>query len=756
MKSHVNDILTTSNISMRGENLSEDLESGDLDSILCSASCQSLIHDSVSEDLTLPVTPSVDRKTYGGSEKSSNTKGKGIFFKGKVNDSSKQDEKSTANNDNAHTLGRLEEQKNLKKSTKTFVWELLLDIMDAAMKSVAFYFFLNSANDQQEFYNPLLIALTLTALTTFCSSVWRIREIQEMLFVMMKGYSLRWKKGERIVGNKSAGQEPRVKRDMNARLRKQEFVSSLQALVSDLPWISIGIVHGSNHVLNKFGVVSIAYSAYVFGMKFPYIIALVKNGLKKRVPMYTVCPAEIKIGIGYSYDEDPEDAMETAYLNATKELGEERTPSLALIFMTSNVEHEKALDMFKQLTDGRVPFSGCTTCRGAMIGTQCRQKRSMRLISIWTIYDPEGMYEVGMADLNSASNKSKIRRVVKQSVKATDQFCKRKANESLSNPVIQGKPSFVWINPPPGPEDVVIIGVQEGIGSDDVEIIGGTSADNDVSGEWKQWNSRSGVVSNGLVFVIARCSAQLKGCAFTGYTASPKVGIVTKMNGPRHILTIDNRPAGEVYDEWTSGHFKDLWDDPEDSVILGPSSVYPLGQVVSQDWNKENVYRTLHPHLLIKNDKSVTVFSDVYEGQEICMMVGTKETIQSKISAVATHVLRSSGIPTSELRGALVVFCAGAMLYCGTDGIDVACGKLDQAFGGVNYLGIHTFGEQGPFPDGTIRHGNLMFSALVFSSRRKIMKLSNLDSDEFVLETDPKFKEIVLNGGIIGGESYVN
>ena len=48
----------------------------------------------------------------------------------------------------------------------------------------------------------------------------------------------------------------------------------------------------------------------------------------------------------------------------------------------------------------------------------------------------------------------------------------------------------------------------------------------------------------------------------------------------------------------------------------------------------------------------------------------------------------STGIPTSELRGALVVFCAGAMMYVGKDGMNAACGKLDQALGGANYLGI--------------------------------------------------------------------
>ena len=37
----------------------------------------------------------------------------------------------------------------------------------------------------------------------------------------------------------------------------------------------------------------------------------------------------------------------------------------------------------------------------------------------------------------------------------------------------------------------------------------------------------------------------------------------------------------------------------------------------------------------------------------------------------------------------------GAMMYVEKDGMNAACGKLDAALGGANYLGIHTFGEQG-------------------------------------------------------------
>ena len=36
----------------------------------------------------------------------------------------------------------------------------------------------------------------------------------------------------------------------------------------------------------------------------------------------------------------------------------------------------------------------------------------------------------------------------------------------------------------------------------------------------------------------------------------------------------------------------------------------------------------------------------------------------------ASNVLRSTGIRMSEIRGALVVFCAGAMMYVGKDGMN--------------------------------------------------------------------------------------
>ena len=485
------------------------------------------------------------------------------------------------NTDERMSFATLEELKELKKEIKAFTFDMLMDFFDVYLKCQDFYIFMimKLGEERKEYFKPLLSALTIACIISFFSTLWRLKEVQEMRFVAAHGYSRRWKKGERMVSTGS-GTDPRVARDMKDRIRRKQFLTSFQAFFSDLPWLTIGIFQGSTYVLNTFGILSIANSAFGFGMKFTSIIDLIKQGLKKKVPLFTVCPAEIKIGSGCSYDEDASKAISNAYNDAITECGSGvgKHPSLVLVFMTANVDHEDALQKLNELTEGKVPYSGCTIFRGAMMGNQYRQNDEMRLISVWILNDPEGLYEVGMADLNQASNTDEIQNIVANVVRNTEEICKNKALEDPDNPVVHGNADFVWINPPPGSEDIIISAIQEGFGSPNVEIIGGSCADNDFSGSWKQWNSKTGLVTNGMPFVIGRCSAQVKACAFTGYSATPKVGKVTKMNGPRHIITIDDKPAGQVYDNWTSGHFKDLWRDPEDSNILGPSTVYPLGQ----------------------------------------------------------------------------------------------------------------------------------------------------------------------------------
>ena len=92
--------------------------------------------------------------------------------------------------------------------------------------------------------------------------------------------------------------------------------------------------------------------------------------------------------------------------------------------MTANMDHERALSRLNIITEGKViylfliytfnsnkftgkiQYSGCTISHGAMEGGFWRNTEELRITSIWAIHDPEGLYELGMADLNKESESS--------------------------------------------------------------------------------------------------------------------------------------------------------------------------------------------------------------------------------------------------------------------------------------------------------------------------------------------------------------
>merc|ERR1711964_540337 len=108
------------------------------------------------------------------------------------------------------------------------------------------------------------------------------------------------------------------------------------------------------------------------------------------------------------------------------------------------------------------------------------------------------------------------------------------------------------------------------------------------------------------------------------------------------------------------------------------SSLFPLGQVCGEDFDGEPFMRSMHPHMLVKADRSMTLFSDVAVGETIVLMSGTKANIVNRSAGVATHIVRESAFSLAEIRGAFVVFCAGCMMYA-DDSMDAAALKLNTA-----------------------------------------------------------------------------
>merc|ERR1719408_870111 len=75
----------------------------------------------------------------------------------------------------------------------------------------------------------------------------------------------------------------------------------------------------------------------------------------------------------------------------------------------------------------------------------------------------------------------------------------------------------------------------------------------------------------------------------------------------------------------------------------------------------------------------------------------------------------------ARVAGVMMVYCAGCMMAVnsGKDGAEQMrrlTSTLAGCFAGQPFLAYHPFGEQGFYPSKSVNHhGNLMFSALVFS-----------------------------------------
>jgi hypothetical protein len=165
--------------------------------------------------------------------------------------------------------------------------------------------------------------------------------------------------------------------------------------------------------------------------------------------------------------------------------------------------------------------------------------------------------------------------------------------------------------------------------------------------------------------------------------------------------------------------------------ILAPSALFPLGRKVGLDVEEEPCYQMLHPSE-ISDKHHINMFAGVKDGDEIELLRGSEETLVSEISDVCHRLMLNQGFSSSDIKGALVIYCAGCML-ASKPHIPRVVKRLNHALNNAPFIGTFNFGEQGRYPNGQIGHGNLMFSVLLFSSRSKaVLKDNSLKRDSIV------------------------
>ncbi len=365
------------------------------------------------------------------------------------------------------------------------------------------------------------------------------------------------------------------------------------------------------------------------------------------------------------------------------------TPDLLILYCSDTYDGGTLL---RTLT-GRFPdcaVHGGTSFRGVMSheGFHSRQGRGL---GVFAIRDPDGAYGVGAAEMNGDPR----------------QAAQTAVFSALDHAGRPGEiPDLVWLIGAPGQEEQVLLGIADILGPS-VPVAGGSSADNDVAGNWSQF-SGDRIHGNAVTLSVLFPSGPVSYAFHSGYTPTETRGVVTRADSHKAI-EIDGEPAARVYNRWTGGIIEHAL--PGGGNILSATTLYPLGREVGQV-ERMGYYRLSHPDS-VTAAQELTLFSEIQQGDEVVLMTGDRNSLVSRAGRVAESAIRARELTPDGIAGALVIYCAGCMLAVQDDMPEVA-NNLNRSLGGRPFLGTFTFGEQGCFLEGENYHGNLMISVVIF------------------------------------------
>jgi hypothetical protein len=363
-------------------------------------------------------------------------------------------------------------------------------------------------------------------------------------------------------------------------------------------------------------------------------------------------------------------------------------PQLAILHGSVNFD----LPLLQKILTASLPcpLHGATSCKGVMTHSG-HSVASSSGVALFVISDADGDYGVACQSFDD-------------NPKLTAEAAVRTA---IANAGRTGElPDLIWLSATPGSEDLVLAGLREVVGHS-VPIVGGSAADNSISGEWRVFD-RDVIYQSGLTISVFFPSGHVFDVFQSGYTPTENSGMVTKAES-RRILEIDGKPAAVVYDEWTSGQVLPVGES--EASILMESTLWPLGRTKGLHV-EDHDYLLVHPSSR-HADESISVFADVAVGETVTQMSGDKQSLvyrAGRVSSLAMSGLERSG---SQPLGGLVVFCAGCMLSV-QDQMDDVVREINAGLEGLPFLGVFTFGEQGRLQSGGSLHGNLMISCTVF------------------------------------------
>ena len=362
-------------------------------------------------------------------------------------------------------------------------------------------------------------------------------------------------------------------------------------------------------------------------------------------------------------------------------------PDLLIVAFNTDLAADQLQQQFT--TQFNCPILGGSSCLGSLTLSQ-QQHIAHATISVLVIQDPDGDYAVGecrlQADYRSAA------------CDALDTALDRSKRGAES-------PALIWCILPPGNEETILEGFADIVGPH-IPVLGGSSADNDVSGQWQQFSHHHSGHDQITVAVLYPSSPI--GTSFSsGYEPSGETAIATSVQ-ERTLSSLDGQPAAQYYNDWSD---QAIHQQLNGGNVLALTTLHPLGRKIPSPSGIDD-YLLSHPDAVTESG-ALSLFSIIDEGEELHLMRGSRASLIKRAGKVLDNACQL--IPEGHTpKGALMIYCAGCMLTIDED-IQQMVTATQCAVQNIPLIGFYTFGEQGCFLDGQNRHGNLMISAVVFS-----------------------------------------
>ncbi|MDI6602511.1 MAG: FIST N-terminal domain-containing protein [Patescibacteria group bacterium] len=403
------------------------------------------------------------------------------------------------------------------------------------------------------------------------------------------------------------------------------------------------------------------------------------------------------VGYGWSVKDDPKEAVKEAVSLMKQRLGE-KSPKYVLCFIgigKGNVGYdaEEVIAELRNQLGPEVRIHGGSSSLGVLTkeGFHIGEVGSLALIGVVS----ERMdFGVGGISLDELSPKEAGKKAIEL---------------AMENAPKEGLPQIVYMTASPGVEEEILPGIEEILGID-IPIIGGSGGDNDLTGKW--WGvANDQLYKNGVVLTAVYTDLKIGYAYEHSYNVSEKKGVVTKAKG-RRLYEIDGRPAAEVYNEWTGGLVEEIL--KEGGIILHEvAAFYPLARGVKGK-GEEVFYISVMPYI-VNEDKSLGLFANMEDGDEVLLLHGTWELLLNRAYSTPREAMATKAISPEKGLFGIYTFCTGTMFAVPETERAKFPVFVNNALGGIPFVGTFTLGEQIFLPGAGNRHCNLVNSMIVFS-----------------------------------------